>query len=205
MNSPREREGETTTGPSTYPCRILDLTVDMIVPESSSHGPLPNVGVTGDGSNAVPNASDRISLPALLSLALPAVCPKASTERLNFSANGVSMLDILVWSSWTELHQPSVTTTKQNKTIDKPVLRNPVINDCPCTLRQSIRLDTPSNHVHSLGSTRVGFVPCTPGHHVLQFLECAVARCRLFDKLANYGCHIGIMLGPTLERFVVRA
>lgn len=88
---PRESPGDTTEDSGKSSVRRLVFSVDKTVPESSSYGPLPVVGVTGAGSNAEANASETFTRPHV-GASEPIGFPNASTDMLCFAATGTTML-----------------------------------------------------------------------------------------------------------------
>ena len=73
-----------------------------MVPDRRSYGALPAPGVTGAGSNAVPNASLRVTSPAASSKEAMDL-PNASTARWYRFATGFSVSMMCSCSSPTEL------------------------------------------------------------------------------------------------------
>lgn len=79
----------------------------LIVPESSSYGPLLPVGVVGAGSRAVPHASDKVRWPPFPLPATTSV-PNALKVRSNVLAMGSRTSVRCVCNSETELCNKTV-------------------------------------------------------------------------------------------------
>ena len=92
-HAPKDKPGTTTASFSAYLLLSAVSRVDSMVPDNSSHGPLPAVGEMGAGSSAVPYASVNVTRPTKSSSSLLpcANClPKASNERFSREAIGAS-------------------------------------------------------------------------------------------------------------------
>lgn len=94
---PIVKPGITTAFPPFLPSPPpVASTVALIVPANSFHGPLSPVGVIGEGSSWFPQASERITSPALSDFGMPTDSSKAVRERLKEATTG-ARTDVM-WS-----------------------------------------------------------------------------------------------------------